>query len=100
MNKKTWYLIAAILLVALVVVLVVLRPWNAGTGTENTETGTTVQETQETAGETNPVAAVGSDPAPETEAEPGAEESESAQLLEDEGDLIITIPEDEESDGF
>ena len=30
MNKKTWYLIAAILLVALVVVLVVLQPWKSG----------------------------------------------------------------------
>lgn len=32
--------------------------------------------------------------------EPEEESTESAQLIENEGDLIITIPDDEESDGF
>ena len=56
------------------------------------------------AGQTENAEAPAQEPSQDTENAPdetaAGEAQESAQIIESEGDLIITIPDDEESDGF
>ncbi len=92
-KKKLWIIIGALVLVV-VAVLVVLLCCNSKPA-EEPEPEVPTEQTED-------ARTVGSSQEPEkTPDETASEEApESAQILESEGDLIITIPDDEESDGF
>ena len=63
----------------------------AGNGTGNQGSANAENKEMKTVDGSNGAGETGTD---------GEGETGSAQLVENEGDLIITIPEDEESDGF
>lgn len=92
-NKKMLLICGAALLVLAVVLLIVFL---GGSGDKDEpaekEATSPVEDAQPT--ESAP------DGEKELTEEPEEESTESAQLIESEGDLIITIPDDEESDGF
>ena len=88
-KKKLWIMLAAVA-VLLVALFFLLRGCGEKPAAETAEELT--EDTQKTESPLD---------AEKTEAETDPEEnSTSAQLIESEGDLIITIPDDEESDGF
>ena len=88
-NKKTiWICVLALLLVA-VVVLACTQFGGRTPKTDAPNADTLVEKTPDDAINTVP------EDAAEEE-----ENTESAQMLEDQGDLIIIIPDDQEADGF
>ena len=92
-NKKMLLICGAVLLVLAVVLLIVFLGGSGDKEEPGEEEATTpVEDVQPTETVQNG----------EKELADGSEEesTESAQLIESEGDLIITIPDDEESDGF
>ena len=90
-KKKTWILAGVIVLIAAALILWFCCGGKSAPDIEPEETEPTEEaQPEETAAETEKAPAE----------EPAEESAESAQLIESEGDLIITIPEDEESDGF
>ncbi len=94
MKNKIWIGIAAILVVILAVLLV-WKPFG-GTGKAEPEAQTAVETAVDTT-EAAPSAEPGQTSEEKTEEE---QETSEAVMLENEGDLEIIIPDDQESDGF
>lgn len=93
-NKMLWIVVCAVLLLALVLALALWRPIgarNEPAAQDLTESaGDQTQGAEETQTGSDPEKTVGEQ----------VSESTGAQILEDEGDIIITVPDDQESGGF
>ena len=98
-NKKTIWIVTALVVLAIVIALLVLKPF----GARNGETGDpqTADEAQTAASGQQTDA---QDPASGeiAAADEGSSEEEASapQLIETEGDIEIIIPDDQGSDGF
>ena len=100
MKNKTWIILCAVVVVILAVLLV-WKPF----GAKAAESEPVSEPAAVTASEQSLVAgspAQSVSPTPEKTDEEEAEEEEewSAYVLEDQGELEVVIPEDQESDGF
>lgn len=95
MSKKTLWICVLVLVLLAVGIFVWKSCSSGGAGTEEQD-----PQKLEDGVKTEDAAQGPEDKTPAEETGTGETETESAQLIESEGDLIITIPDDEESDGF
>lgn len=97
MNKKTTMIVCAALVLVLVLALVIWKPFGgkADPTTGNDQENTIVQgENREQQKDTEHTDV--EDP----QTEDGGTAEDGAQLIQDQGDIIITVPEDEGTGGF
>lgn len=94
-NKRTLWIAIALAIVAIVIILFALKP--SGTETKAEDTAVTEDAVQTSAPVVEPSPTAGGEVSAESAEE---EESSVAQLIENEGDIEIIIPEDQASDGF
>lgn len=98
MKNKKWIWICALILVVLAVVLI-WKPFGGAANTLAAEEQNTIQETQSQASAAQAAENAPEQTAKEESAEEQAEET-APLLLEDEGDIVIVVPEDQSSGGF
>ena len=97
-NKKTIWIAVAIAVVALVVIALALKP--SDTVTKDDDPAVKVEDNVQTSAPVTDASPATSEEA-FTESENVEEEEGSvAQLIENEGDIEIIIPDDQASDGF
>lgn len=97
MKNKTWIWICAVILVILAILLI-WKPF--GSKTAQTEPAVEQTATPEPAQQAAPAQTEVPQLEETSEDQPEEEEETGAYILEDEGDLIIVIPEGEGSAGF
>lgn len=100
MKNKNWVWICAVIVVILAVLLI-WKPFARSAVEDEAAPLPTVEasglQSEEQAEQATTEKA---EPIDDTKEEEGEEESASAMILEDEGDLIIVVPEGQASDGF
>ncbi|MBQ6428615.1 MAG: hypothetical protein IJK03_07545 [Oscillospiraceae bacterium] len=96
MKNKTWIILCAVVVVILAVLLV-WKPFGAKAA-ESEPAAEAASEQNLAAG--SPAQSVSPTPEKTDEEEAEEEEEWSAYVLEDQGELEIVIPEDQDSDGF
>ena len=100
MKQKKMILLVLAVLMVLLVALVLWKPWNKVDDNTVTENGTdTPDDSGENSANQNDPSENGTDTATDPSNQNDSTQG-SITILEDEGDIIIEIPEDQESDGF